>query len=151
MTCPEIHYKKHTKVRDSCILQYVIKASHNALQERPAYKKCSVIVSYFSETNRNELHLSPSEWAKIRSKYAFQKPISDLLFDGNCNFSSVCYRLRDICNRNMNDIILDLQIGPMSNINITIKCKCRARYLMAIVTFALSVTVYEIFAEKKYA
>ena len=48
----------------------------------------------------------------------------------------------------MHDLDLVLNNSQMSNVNMQTKCPNMTSYMMAIVMFALSVTIYEIFTIK---
>ena len=60
----------------------------------------------------------PFRLDQVKSEYVNGKPICDFMFDGNSNVTS--YQLRDICNRSMDDIDLDLYNEPMSNVNMSV-------------------------------
>ena len=48
----------------------------------------------------------PLEWNKVKRKYANRKPIHD--GDGNSIICPACHHLRDIHNKNVHDLELDL-------------------------------------------
>ena len=60
-----------------------------------------------------------------------------ILYDGNCNICPFCHHLRDI----------PLE-WARSNVNMSIKWSCTTSYLMTRVVFVLSLTFYEIIANK---
>ena len=69
----------------------------------------------------NDLVLPPTEWTNVKCKYANRQPITDFLFDGNCNVCPLCYRSQDIVSSNMHD----RYIVPRLNANMQIKSHCR--------------------------
>ena len=66
------------------------------------------------------------------------------LSESNVDISRIFYRLRDIRNRNMQDIHLYVSNGPMSNVNMPIENPYATFCLLAMVMFAQYVTVYKI-------
>ena len=75
-----------------------------------------------------------------------RKSISDIVSDGsNCKVSHICYHLWDIFSRNMHNLDHYIWNGSRSNANMSFDWQCWTFYLMVLVLFAISVTVYEIF------
>ena len=65
-------------------------------------------------------------------------------------YAFICHHLRDIRNRNVHDLNRDLENGERSNVNMPIERAYIGFQYKAIVVFALSLTIYEIFAYKKF-
>ena len=84
----------------------------------------------------------------MKFKSGNRKPACDFIFVGNGNVCPICQYLREIDSGNVHNLDLNLQNGPMSNINIPIERPYSTFYLLAISMFALSVTIYEKFIIK---
>ena len=80
-----------------------------------------------------------------QGKYNKQKPIYDLLFDGNSNFLRISQHFQDIHWRNVHDLDLDLWNGPRSNVVTSIESPYMICYLVTIVISILFVTISKIF------
>ena len=81
---------------------------------------------------------------KVKSKYGYRKPICDCISVCSCNVSPyVCHHFRDIRSRN----VLDLDFDHGNELKSFVSKPIERPYpcLFAIVMFALSVTVCEIF------
>ena len=79
-------------------------------------------------------------------KNANQKIKHDFLFDSYNNVCPICHHLQDIHNPSAHQH--DLQIGPRSNVNMSIESQGMSFYMVAIVICALSVIICELFTVK---
>ena len=81
----------------------------------------------------------------VKCRYANDKAVSDFLFVGNNNF---CHYLSPFAKYSQSKCALAwlyFTNGSMTNVNIPVKWSRATSYLLAIVMFALSVTVFKIF------
>ena len=70
----------------------------------------------------------------------------DFIVDCNNNVFPISHHFQDIYCKNEYDLDLDLEHGPRSTVNIPIeRIYATTSYLLEIVTFALSATIFEIF------
>ena len=79
--------------------------------------------------------------AKFKCEYSDQKTVCDSLRFGNCNDCPICHRLREIHSRNVRELDLDLQIGPMSIVD---NRKAVCNFVVAIITFVLLSSLQDI-------
>ena len=99
--------------------------------------KCSLTRFFLFFTLMTDL--SPLEYEKV--EYTNRKSMFDFLFECICNVCPICYRLWEICNRNMYDIDIGHKNGPRSNVNVLTESQCRNFHLIATVMFT-SFTTY---------
>ena len=66
------------------------------------------------------------------------------LFNDKSNICSICYRLQNICSRNVLNLDRILYKWFRSNVDIPIASQYATSYVLAIVLITIHVTVYEI-------
>ena len=85
------------------------------------------------------------EWAKVKHEYANPNNMPYVLCNDNSNICPICHSLPYIYSWNVHDF--DFWNGPRSKIIISIKEVYSTSYLMVTIMFAVSVTIYKIFAK----